>query len=751
MRSYAALGLALLALLVTFTLIDQAPPQARSGEGFSASRAAEHVTTALHTPRPPGSAEHDRVHDDLLKRLRELGLQTRVQESVGITPIDDPKESIPVGAMRNIVAVLPGTAPTGRIVLAAHYDSVPSGPGSADDGAGVATILEVVRTLPKDLRNDVVVLLTDGEESGLMGAEAFVKSDPLAKGNIVVLNHEARGVRGPVMAFRTSPGNAGLMSMYGSAAPHPAADSGTAALMRILPNDTDFTVFTEAGWTGIDSAFVAGGAYYHTPLDDPAHLDRGTLQMMGDNTLALTAALGRADLAGLSAGGDSVYFTVPGALVRYPAWLEWPIALLALAAAVLVVAGLRRRGLVTVPRTLVSAGLALVPVVAVGALAFVYWPMLLVRLRPEYAGMFTGDPYRPWFFHAGLLVGAVAIVLTWYGLLRRIGSKGAGDSSVAERRERGGAAAAAGALLLVAVLGVAFVALLPGGSHNLTLPALGASIGWLVAMRLTRPVWQAVALTVGLAPAAVLLCVISLTTLDLGVQIGGLVAAPQFTLFLLLLLPLVGALYRKGALVPVGAVVVAAGLVVTGLATDSFDAAHPRQGWLNYSLDAGNRTAAWATLPSITGVPWLDQYTRLPEADAQTFFGDDGARATSAPAAPLRAPELTVLKDETAGGTRTLTLRLTPTGQAPITGLSTDADVVSLTVEGRDLGGREGFTFHRPPADGLDVTLVVRPGKAKLKVYEEAHDLSVVPGYVPPPAGTVNLYPQTTVFQTRPL
>ncbi|MFQ5492041.1 MAG: M28 family peptidase, partial [Phycisphaerae bacterium] len=49
---------------------------------------------------------------------------------------------------------------------AQHYDSQQLAPGAGDDGAGVAAILEAVRAVGEagDLRNDLYVIITDGEE-----------------------------------------------------------------------------------------------------------------------------------------------------------------------------------------------------------------------------------------------------------------------------------------------------------------------------------------------------------------------------------------------------------------------------------------------------------------------------------------------------------------------------------------------------------------------------------------------------------
>ncbi len=621
MTRSALAGLVALAALLAVTLWDLAPsapsPAGAPADSFSAARAHEHVRAIARAPHPTGTAEHTRVREHLVTRLRALGLDVRVQEGVGVLPLTH-DGVIPMGTMRNIVATRPGTDPTGRVVVAAHYDSVPAGPGASDDGAGVATALEVARALPTGLRNDVVFLLTDGEEQGLLGAEAFVREDPLAKGTVVVLNNEARGVRGTVQMFRASPGSAPLVSLYGANAPHLAADSSFAALLSVLPNNTDFHVFDEAGWLGLDSAFIGGGAYYHTALDDPAHLNLGSLQTMGDNTLALTRALAGTDLAALRSEDESVYFTVPGVLVRYPLWLELPIAVGAPALAAALVWTLRRRGQTSLPRTLAGAGLALLPVLGAAAAGLAVMP-LLTLIRPEYGEMLTGDPYRPWLYQAALLSCTAAIVLAWRLALRRVGPP----------------ALAAGALLLVALLGLASAAFLPGGSHTLTWPALFAALGWLVSTRL-RGGRRTVALTLGLAPAALLLAPTAVVTLDIGLAIGGVIAAPHFALLLMLLLPLVERdrpedgrsavpRPRRAALPLLTALVVTVGLLAAGLFVDRFDAAHPRQTRLAYALDTATGEAVWGSR------------SEPPSAGSERFFAAEGWATRPAPAADQRA------------------------------------------------------------------------------------------------------------------
>jgi len=85
----------------------------------------------------------------------------------------------------NLVGVLPGSAPSGTIVLSAHYDheGIRDGQtynGADDNASGVSTLLEIARLLQSEpTRNTVVLAFFDDEESGLNGARAFVADPPL--------------------------------------------------------------------------------------------------------------------------------------------------------------------------------------------------------------------------------------------------------------------------------------------------------------------------------------------------------------------------------------------------------------------------------------------------------------------------------------------------------------------------------------------------------------------------------------------
>ncbi len=287
---------------------------------FSAKRALQLLEPLVHRPHPIGSKEHDRVRDALLTRMSELDLSPRTEtwDSSGRFGRKEVAARI-----TNLYGRLRGSQSSGRpVVLVAHYDSVAVGPGAADDGAGLVTILETLRALeagPK-LRADVLVLFTDGEETGMLGAAAAVQHDRWLGPKCVLLNFEARGSSGPVQMFETSEGNARLIAEFASSARLPTATSLAYSLYTMLPNDTDFSIFRTAGVVGMNFAAIGNTAAYHTPADTVEALSPETLQQYGELALSLTRHLANlADGSSLQASGDAVYFNpIAHLLVCYP-------------------------------------------------------------------------------------------------------------------------------------------------------------------------------------------------------------------------------------------------------------------------------------------------------------------------------------------------------------------------------------------------------------------------------------------------
>ncbi|MED7929051.1 M28 family peptidase [Nonomuraea sp. LP-02] len=750
----AALVLACAVLLAAMTdsTMQPLPASAPSGE-FSAARARTHLERFATEPRPIGGAAAERARNYLVAQLRAAGLDVEVQRAVGA---NTSAGLASFGLVRNIVATRHGDDPTGTVVIAAHYDSAAMGPGVSDDAAAVAAMLETVRALgDAPLRNDLVLLMTDGEEDGVLGAEAFVREHPLGRAGGVLLNWEARGVSGPSLMFETSPGSAGLVEAYAAAAPRPRGDSTMAALYRLLPNNTDFTPLTAAGFQGLNFAYIQRSSHYHTAGDSLANLNPGSLQHHGSTMLALTRALGAADLPALRTDHDATYFRLFGVLITYPDALVWPLAGLAAAAVAGLAVVARRRRLLSVPRLVVAAVSGLVPLVVSVLLAQGLWE-LLVAWRPAYDGM-GGLLHRPDAFRAAVVAQTALAVLGWYLLLRR---------------RLGPAALAVGGLAWPAALGVLCAAVAPGASFVFALPALCCAVGGLVALAAGRPLAAAAALTLGAVPGAMLLSGLARVVFDgMGLALGGAAALVTALLGLLLLpaaelclpgprartraqgldLPDAGARGRglgvapMAALVPALVALLVPVLVAAGLAGDRFDARNPGRTHLAYVMDAGTGAARWVSADPEPPA-WTRRYVTARDTTALPPGYARGTTLWTGPAPTLNGaagPRLTVLRRDgdrvelrvSAGrAARSLTLRI----ERPITeatAVTAGAAPVTVRVAGARANTWPGeVRFRGLPDAGARITLRVQGAdKVRITAIAETDGLAAVPGFVPRP------------------
>ena len=239
-------------------------------------------------------------------------------------------EEAPSTGIQNVLARLKGTGNGSAVLLVAHYDSLKESFGANDDGAAVATLLETLRTLKagEPLKNDIIFLFTDAEELGMLGAQVFVAEHDWARDVGVVFNFEARGNSGPVMMFESSDNNGWLIGEFARAAPFPFAHSLSYEIYKLLSNDTDLTVFKEAGLVGFNFAHIDGIAHYHSPQDNLSAVDAGTIQHQGSYAVALTRHFGNVDL-NQSSNQNAVYFDLFGrVLVHYSYVWVIPLTLL---------------------------------------------------------------------------------------------------------------------------------------------------------------------------------------------------------------------------------------------------------------------------------------------------------------------------------------------------------------------------------------------------------------------------------------
>ncbi|HEV7396497.1 MAG TPA: M20/M25/M40 family metallo-hydrolase [Pyrinomonadaceae bacterium] len=726
-----------LALLVFLTIHRLNPPDAVSPEAppgeFSSGRALNYLQSISKNPHPVGSFEHQQVRDYILAELSALGLNSELQKTT-TTPQHLPNNSLRAGSVENVVARLKGNSTGGSaraLMLVGHYDSRPIAFGASDDGAAVAAMLETLRALRAGptLGNDIIFLFTDAEETGLHGARAFMDEHPWAKDVGLVLNFEARGTSGPVVMFETSQGNTWLIDALAKA-PHPVATSLMYDVYRLLPNDTDLTVFKSSGLAGMNFAYLADSTHYHTRLDNLSNLDERSLQHQGSYALSLATYFGNSNL-NTQPRSNAIYFDLLGAkLIRYPAALVWPLTLLVFLAFVVVLLLGLRSGQVTLAKTVLSfLAFVLTMIVAAGGVLLVW--LLIRSLRSGYQAMAPFDVYHSGFYFLSFSALTAAIV----SALCVLGRKRLGTQNLVF-----------GALFCELLLLLVSSLYLPGGTYLLIWPMLASliALGFLIMKKDQEgsSTIGATVLALGAAPAILLLVpIIYLLFITLTVNLAGVVTL-LIVLFLGLLIPQLNYLTSHLRWLLPGVMFAASLLCIAlGLAYSGFDKAHPRPDNLFYGLNADKHEAVWASGDRAPD-EWTAQFiSRTPQAGPlEEFFPGTPRNYLKAPApvAILQAPDLKVINDSMQGDVRMLRLRLTSPRQAPLISIYAEpgAEIRKVAINGKLETVKQPVNAKIPwvmrysalPAEGIELTLETNPSQPlKLVVVDQSYGLPPLP------------------------
>ncbi len=441
-------------------------PATAPANEFSAVRAATVLRTILGSdkPHPVGSAADARVRTAVLAELTRLGYSPHVEKGFACS------YDAVCAEVQNVLARLEGRQRGEAVLLAAHYDSVPAGPGASDDGAGVASILEIARALkagPPPL-HPVIFLIDEGEEAGLLGAVEFMEQSPWAHEVGGAVNLEARGTSGPSLMFETGGHSRWLMPLFARSVPRPITNSLYYAMYRRMPNDTDFTVFSHHGIDGFNFAFLGSVAHYHTPLDNLANLDLASLQSQGEHGLGAVRALASAPGLGAQRGGDAAFFDLAAwRLVWWPLdWTPWlaALAVLLLLVCLALLIGRGRAGVGAVGR-----GIAAWPVAIAATLLVATGLLWLLRV--------SGAVPSGWVAHPLALVAALWLV----GLAAAFAAAGWLG------RKAGFWGLWIGAWLWWGIVSLIVSLVLPEGSFLWLAPTLAAGICGILALLFGRP------------------------------------------------------------------------------------------------------------------------------------------------------------------------------------------------------------------------------------------------------------------------
>ena len=711
-QSQRAIGtLVFLLVLLAIGYRQTQAPSARADSDLDYGALSRHVATIAARPHPMGSQANRQVRDYIVAYFESLGLDTELQKTTVIHrhPFRTQPRTI-IGHVENIIARLPGSGnglvPEQRndLVLMAHYDSRPDGPGAGDDASGTASVMETARILasgPK-LAHDVIFLITDGEEMGLLGAQGFFRQHSAAGDVGLVLDFEARGSYGTSSMFETSNGNTWLIDELMIAAPDLVAGSLSYEIYRRMPNDTDMSISRGEGIPGLNFAFLSGLYDYHAMSDTPENLDPDTLAQQANYVLSTArhfAGLGQWG----SAGVNKTYFNLwIGTLLSYgqTSAVALGVAVLAFGLWIFVSAWRTRRitlaslagGFLALVVLLVlvggffqvlinfqgSADAGIARLISLGewpllaysitVLGFTAWycdalsrgmtkveaivPIAMVAL----AALITG---RPWYETTVLMMGVLPLLL----FINRFRSTPDLWSA---------------ALVLWWCLTATLVWFIPNAAYVFTWPLASILVGLALHER-----WKPagtdlgsfiVQLLAALIPMLLLVPVIILAYLALGSTL------PQGIMILsVLVLLLFSPMLRdigQAAAGRAGLILLAAGLAmtITVLLGRGFDSRHPRGEDIMFAIDVDGKRGYWASTDARPG-SWLGD-----------FFGSDAHKGN--------------LQSIIPGYQQEVTIRETPVGEYLKAGLTINQDRIL------DNGQREIHLRLRSPQGAEYINLL---------------------------------------------
>ncbi|MGN6058835.1 MAG: M28 family peptidase [Sphingomicrobium sp.] len=604
------------------------PSQAGPGE-FDTDRAISRLQRILgdERPHPVDTAADDAVRGRLIAELQAMGLQPQVRDAMDCSGFPNIRV-VSCSHVRNVIADIPGRAPGRALLLDAHYDSTPTGPGAGDDGVGVATLLEIaaiLRAEPPQRR--VMFLFNEGEEFGLNGSAAFVRTDPLARQVNSLINIDARGVTGPALMYETSQPNGAALSIYGRDARRPYANSLSTDFARLIPNTTDVVKFKPAHWTLLNFGIIGNETRYHSPSDTVAALNRASFYHVGSEVLTLTRAMANTPDPANAGQGQTVFTDIAG---RVFVQIPLPFAAVFLGLLLIVALALAWRERAVGKPLLRVAGITFAGIGASGFVAF-----FATMVRP-------GDFWRAYPQVTYLAVYAVLIAAM-------AGAWGRWGAAVERWRMR------AAAWLFILLIGTALSIALPGAIIFFLFAPAVAILGIALSRR-ARGVATALAV---LAIVVQFLIFAQMLALIEALLIDG----PLWAVAPLAALAVLPALVEtdNARLRPAVAVLVAASLSLWAAAMllPRSSTERPASFSIDYFRDADQKTASWGIAAKQAPLP--DGYRGDWHQGTLPYNG----RTRWIAAAPLLAtplPSARVIASEPAGNGRRVRIVLSPGG-----------------------------------------------------------------------------------------
>lgn len=696
-------------------------PASAPEEEFSAERAFEHIALNCTEPQPAGSLNNDRACQYIIDELERLGVETE------LVLVYDKTGGRSVQRRRAVLGRIRGTNNTRAFAVDAHFDSVPWGPGAADDFSGIAAMLETARALKASppLMNDIIFVFADQEEFNMGGAHAF-RNHPWFDETGVVLGLEARGTSGPAFMFETSPNNGFVVREMARSNVKARANSIMYGAYDRMPFNSDFGQY-KYYVAGLNVAYIDNFDHYHTMLDSPENVSWASLQHHGNYTIELARHFGNMPLDDCYAPDVTYFNTIGSHMIVYPLSWGWPLTALALGLflAVLIYGfGTGRLGPGGVALGFVSLlAASIIAAIPIGLISF--W--LFQRFREM--ALYQNNVYALGFVLSGLGIFAIVVLLVRRWIRPQDFLTGA---------------------LVWWVLGLLLMQWRAPGAANLYLwPLVIGSIYLLVLLWLSpeggQPTRKALAWSVILALPPLMFVAPMLIIIFYAVTVMiSFIGVPLVLLLCGFVTPQLYLPSRKGLMRTSGALVVAGVvLLIVGYIGTLPSPSSPLLNSLAYGVDFNEDRAYW-----LSGDQQLDEWTSLyipensPRVRLTAFLPRDRHEyfKAEAPMPPFEQATVHVHDERIENGRRIIEgfLDSPRDAQRLWLHLESETEVYAAEILGHELDGAErnwDAYFAILPRQGARIRLEVEPDKPLVfSVREESYGLPEFSDFVPRPA-----------------
>lgn len=740
-KLFSILFLALIIAVAFLSLEAAAPPQVIKSTApdsvFSAQRAFTYLQQIARAPHSVGTEEHARVANYIINTCKQLGLTVETQNT---TKVESRQNTLVAININNIIAYRKGTKPGKAILNIAHYDSQPNTPGAADDGIGVAAMLETARAIKSlaPVQNDIMFLFTDGEEQGLFGAKSFVEENPLVKNVSIAMNWDFRGNTGVAVTYETSANNGWIMREYAKGVKYPYANSMAFEISKRLPNFVDFKHFKKAGVTGFTSGMIDGFTSYHSMTDNLENVDQRSLQQVGDNMLGMVKRLGNRDLQN-SKGPNASYFNVFGFwFIYYPASLNLLfIIITTLLFSALLYIGFSKRK-IKISGFLVSI-IALPVTIVITYFVSAFILKRIIRHYPSYTHFDENNSYNStWYFLSMTFVALFIFSFIYQYIVKRWGQL----------------SSFAGILFIGIAVMWAIYFFAPSASWLLFIPLLFLLAGYSFSLinqrhnienNLRYPILSFISVVPGI------LLFVPLTYL-LFVSFGLGTSMPFVSVLIVFIAALTypvlsNVLKNYRWLLSLASMAGIIFLLVRAHVNSGYDQKHPLQASIRYKLNISDSTAWW-----ISDFKTTDKFTQkfFPDKKTDTIYKNKNTLIHTAPVFSFNPPVAIVQKDTSYQDTRELTLlcNTTRNGVNNMGIIIDDSALVSVNtieINNKPIGSKtddklypNSIIFYGVPRQGFLIKFIMPASKkAGIKLFDRSIGL--------PPIKDLTTYPKDII------